>query len=309
MIAQRIVVDGLGVHVSAGGRGEPVVLVHGFGVSGTYMLPLAGELEDRFSVFVPDLPGYGRSEHPDAPLGVGALADALAGCLDALGLERPALVANSLGCQVVTELAAQRPDRAGPLVLIGPTIDPDRRRARRQLLAGVSDLAREPLSLVAVAAHDDAVMGLRALLATARSALADRIEDRLPLIRQPVLVVRGERDPFVSAEWAERVARSLPEARLAVVRGAPHAVHYARPDVVAGLVTAFLVEEREQTLGEPIGHVPHRDVGARQEDEAGVGQQPVPLLGDARRVQPVALAPDDERGSTHRPELGPQVSV
>jgi len=278
---RRIVVQGLDVHVAVGGAGDPVVLVHGFGVSGTYMLPLARSLEDRFSVFVPDLPGYGRSESPSAPLGVGALAEALVGCLDALELERPVLVANSLGCQVVTELAVRRPDRAGPLVLIGPTIDPDRRGARRQLLAGVSDLAREPLSLVAVAAHDDAVMGLRALLATARSALADRIEDRLALIEQPVLVVRGERDPFVSEAWAERVARLLPDARLAVVPGAPHAVHYARPDVVAGLVTGFLVEEREQALGEPVGKVPHRHVGAGEEHEPGVGKKPVPLFGDA----------------------------
>lgn len=309
MREKRIVVDGLSLHVSVGGAGESVVLVHGFGVSGTYMLPLARALAERFSVFVPDLPGYGRSEHPDTPLGVAALSDALAGCLDALELERPALVANSLGCQVVTELAVRRPDRAGPLVLIGPTIDPERRRARRQLLGMVSELAREPLSLVAVAAHDDAVMGLRALLATARSALADRIEDRLPLISQPVLVVRGGRDPFVTAEWAERVARLVPGARLAVVPGAPHAVHYARPDVVAGLVSGLLVEEREQALGEPVRHVPHRDVGTRHEDETGVGQQPVPFLGDGRRGEAVALAPDDQRGSLHGSELGPQVST
>src|SRR5580765_4182394 len=104
-------VDGLRVHVATAGAGEPIVLVHGFGVSGTYMLPLARALAGRFSVFVPDLPGYGRSERPRVPLGIGGLADALAGCLDELGLERPALVANSLGCQVVTELAVGRPDR------------------------------------------------------------------------------------------------------------------------------------------------------------------------------------------------------
>src|SRR5690349_660164 len=107
MHEKRIAVDGLSLHVSVSGTGAPVVLVHGFGVSGTYMLPLAEALAERFSVFVPDLPGYGRSEHPDTPLGVAALADALTGCLDALGLERPVLVANSLGCQVVTELAVR----------------------------------------------------------------------------------------------------------------------------------------------------------------------------------------------------------
>src|SRR5262245_52027362 len=105
------------MHVSEGGDGEPIVLVHGFGVSGTYMLPLARELAGRFSVFVPDLPGYGRSDRPETPLGVDGLAAALAACLDALGLERPVLVANSFGCQVVTKLAATRPDRAGRLVL------------------------------------------------------------------------------------------------------------------------------------------------------------------------------------------------
>jgi pimeloyl-ACP methyl ester carboxylesterase len=227
------------------------------------MLPLARALGDRYSVLVPDLPGHGRSERPAEPLGIGGLAEALASCLDALGLERPALVANSLGCQVVTELAVRRPQRVGPLVLIGPTIDPERRQARRQVLAAVRDLTREPLSLLAVTAHDDAVMGPRALLATVRAAFADRIEERLPLIEQPVLVVRGERDPFVTADWAERAVALLRDGRLAVVPGAPHAVHYSRPDVVAALVAELLVEEVEDARGELVGRLPHRDMSAR----------------------------------------------
>src|SRR5206468_493196 len=152
----------------------PVVLVHGYGVSGTYMLPLAELLAPSFSVFAPDLPGYGRSQHPRTPLGVADLAAALAGWLDAAGLQCPAFVANSMGCQIVTELAVRLPGRVGPMVLIGPTVDPQRRAARHQLLGGLRDAAREPGSLLALAARDDAVFGVGALLATARSALADR---------------------------------------------------------------------------------------------------------------------------------------
>src|SRR4051794_35478453 len=188
--SRRVVVDGLGVHTWLAGRGEPVVLVHGFGVSGRYMLPLAQALADRFSVFTPELPGFGRSERPRVPLDIGQLAEALCGCLDALGLARPALVANSLGCQVVTELAARRPERAGRLVLIGPTVDPKQRQARRQLLRGLSDAGREPLPLLAMTARDTAGMGLTALLATVRAALADRVEERLPLVVSPTLVIR-----------------------------------------------------------------------------------------------------------------------
>jgi pimeloyl-ACP methyl ester carboxylesterase len=233
------------------------VLVHGFGVSGRYMLPLALSLAGQFSVFTPELPGWGRSQRPPVPLGIGGLADALARCLDRLGLERPAFVANSLGCQVVTDLAARHPERTGSLVLIGPTVDPKQRRARHQVFNGLRDAAREPLSLLALTARDDAVMGARALLATARAALGDRIETRLPMIDRPTLVLCGEKDSFVSAEWAEQVTTLLPRARLVVVPGEPHAVHFTRPDLVASLVRAFLVEEGEQPSRHRLGHLLH----------------------------------------------------
>jgi 2-hydroxy-6-oxonona-2,4-dienedioate hydrolase len=277
---RRLLVGGVGVHTWLVGQGEPVVLVHGFGVSGRYMLPLADALAGRFSVFTPDLPGFGRSERPPAPLGIAGLADALGACLDALELERPALVANSLGCQVVTELAVRQPARVGPLVLVGPTVDPEQRLARRQLLRGLSDAGREPLPLITMTARDTAGMGVTALLATFRSALADRIEERLPLIAAPTLVVRGEKDRFVSARWAARVVALLPAARLVDVPGEPHAVHFTQPRLVADLVADLLLEEREESPGELVGGLPHRDVSAREVYEPRAGQRPLPLLGD-----------------------------
>ena len=278
--SRRIVVGGLGVHTWLAGHGEPIVLVHGFGVSGRYMLPLAEALAGRFSVFTPELPGFGRSERPRVPLGIAELAEALVGCLDALELERPALVANSLGSQIVTELAVRHPARAGRLVLIGPTVDPEQRRSRRQLLRGLSDAAREPLPLVALTARDTAGMGVTALLATVRAALADRIEARLPLIGSPTLVVRGGHDRFVSPAWAERVVALLPDGRLVIVPGEPHAVHFTKPSLVAGLVEGLLVEEREQGRGELGRSLPHRNVPAREQYEPRAGQRPLPLLGD-----------------------------
>ena len=262
LASRQIVSGGVGIHTWTAGEGDPVVLVHGFGVSGRYMLPLAEALARWFSVFIPELPGTGRSQKPPTPLGICGLAESLAGCIEALELQRPAFVANSFGCQVVTDLAVRLPARVGPLALIGPTIDPDQRRARRQLLRGVRDLGREPLSLLAHPAQDG-VMGIRALLATARSALADRIEDRLPLIEQPTLVLRGSHDSFVSAVWAERVAALLPRSRLVVVPGEPHAVHYTRPDLVGELVRELLLEERREAGGQLVGSLPHRDMAAR----------------------------------------------
>ena len=70
-------------------------------------------------------------------------------------------------------------------------------------------------------------------------------EDRLPLIEERTLVVYGDKDSFVGREWAERVAMLLPRGRLRIVSGEPHAVHYTRPELVAGIVCELLVEELE----------------------------------------------------------------
>ncbi len=293
LTSRRLEVLGLRIHARTGGEGPPVVLLHGYGVSGTYMLPLARLLAPSFSVFVPDMPGFGRSEQPPASLGIADLASALADLLDAAGLQCPAFVANSMGCQVVTELAVRRPERVGPIVLIGPTVDPERRTARRQLLGGLRDAAREPGSLLARTACDDVRFGVAALLATARSALADRIEERLPLITKPALVIRGEKDGFVGDTWAETAAALLPRGQLVVVPRQPHAVHYTRPDLVARMVEALVAEEVEQVGSQLRWRFPHRYVPAVETHEPGTRQDSQPFRRDPRGKQTIVLAPNE----------------
>jgi 2-hydroxy-6-oxonona-2,4-dienedioate hydrolase len=307
--SQWLEVSGLRIHARIAGEGPPVVLVHGYGVSSSYMLPLAQSLAPSFSVFAPDLPGFGRSQRPRRPAGIAELAAALAGWLDTAGLQRPAFVANSMGCQIVTELAVRFPGRVGPMVLIGPTVDPQRRAARHQLLAGLRDAGREPGSLLALAARDDAVAGVGALVATARSALADRIEERLPLIAQPTLVVRGEHDGFVGQRWAEMASALLPRGRLVIVPCEPHAVHYTRPDLIARIALELLGEEGEQAGSQLPRRLPHRHVSASKAHEPGAGQDSLPLRGDPRREEPVVIAPHEQRPGLNRRELQAQVSV
>jgi pimeloyl-ACP methyl ester carboxylesterase len=207
------------------------------------MLPLARLLARSCRVYVPDLPGQGRSGAPRGPWGIGEMAVALGRWLDEAQVSRPLVVANSLGCQVVTELAVRKPHALGPLVLVGPTMDPARRDARRQAFSMLRDSAREPASLLALAARGNARTDIRPLLSTARAALADRIEERLPLIAQPAVVVYGEEDGFVGRQWVERVAELLPNGRLVAVPHEPHAVHYTRPALVADVVLDLLRPE------------------------------------------------------------------
>jgi hypothetical protein len=155
------------------------------------------------------------------------------------------------------------------------------------------DAAREPGSLLARTACDDARFGVGALLSTARSALADRIEERLPLITQPMLVMRGEYDGFVGQTWSETAAALLPRGQLVVVPRQPHAVHYTRPDLVAKMVDKFVAEEVEQVGSQLPWRLPHRDVPAAEANEPGTRQDLLPFGGDPRWKQPVVLAPNE----------------
>lgn len=77
-----------------------MVRVHGFGISGTYLMPTARLLTDRALNVVPDLPGYGRSQKPPRPLDIPHLADAVIKVLDALEIEQAVFVGDSMGCAI-----------------------------------------------------------------------------------------------------------------------------------------------------------------------------------------------------------------
>ena len=220
--------------------GPPIVLVHGLVVSGRYMVPLLEELARSHAVYAPDLPGFGRSEGPAGALDVAGLADALAAWMRAAGLSGAVLVGNSMGCQVIAELVLRHPGLVDKVVLQGPTMDPRARSAPQQMWRLLLDTTREPPSLVAIEGLDLLRAGLARSWRTFRYALDDPIEERLPRVRVPALVVHGSRDGISPRYWAEEVARLLPDGRLVDLPGTPHAANYSAPAQFARAVRAFL---------------------------------------------------------------------
>lgn len=168
------------------------------------------------------------------------LADALAAWLDAAGIGAAPLVANSFGCQVVMELALRRPERVDRAVLVGPSVDPHARSVLRQVARLAVDAVREPPALIPLAAYDYLAAGPRTVVATVREALRDRPEDKAGGLSMPVLVVRGERDAIVSQRWVEELTRRLPDGRLVVLPGVPHAANYSAPGPLAAAILPFL---------------------------------------------------------------------
>jgi pimeloyl-ACP methyl ester carboxylesterase len=223
--------------------GAPVVvMVHGLGVSSRYMVPTAARLASACRVYAPDLPGFGKSSKPTEVLDVPGLADALHDWMRACGLPRATLLGNSCGCQVLVDLAMRFPECVERLVLVGPTTDPSR-RGPWEFFPWLLNAAFEPPSLPLVLLRDVLNCGLLRVVGTFRNMLRDRVEDKLPVITAPTLVVRGGKDPIVSQAWAEDVARRLPKGRLVVLPTAGHAVNYNAPADLAALVREFVVAQ------------------------------------------------------------------
>ena len=79
--------------------------LHGFGLSGRYLLPTAEQLSSEFHTLVPDLPSFGRSGKAPYALDVPDLAHAAVRFMDDREVDKATLVGNSMGCPVILAVA------------------------------------------------------------------------------------------------------------------------------------------------------------------------------------------------------------
>lgn len=237
-------VDGVALHTEviggeAPGR-EPIVMLHGLGVSATSLRPLAERLAGRRTAMCCDLPGFGLSASPRI-WPTGEMAAVVGGLLDARGLERVVLLGHSFGCHVAALVAAARPERVAALVFLSPAFDPRAGGALAMMLRLTIDAPMERPSLVGSGLRGYLRAGPRRVLATLREATGIPLDDLVGGVRSPLLVVRGSRDLLTTVRWADDLRRSAGgPARVAVVPGAAHALGHEAPVAVGRAIEAFL---------------------------------------------------------------------
>ena len=134
---RRVEVQGLPTRYLAAGEGPPLVLLHALGESALDWRWVLPALTRTYSVYAPDLPGFGDSAKPLVDYSPTFFARFISGYLDALGLERAAVAGNSLGGLVALRLALSEPERVSALGLIDSA-----RRAYSYLRPAGADPAR-----------------------------------------------------------------------------------------------------------------------------------------------------------------------
>jgi pimeloyl-ACP methyl ester carboxylesterase len=238
--SSNVQVAGHRVHYLAEGpaAGPVVVLVHGLGGHSEQWLNLSAYLvKAGYRVYIPDLPGYGRSEKPaDFSYSVHDEAEAVVGFFDALGLKQVDLGGWSMGGGIVQHVAFRHPERVRRLMLFAsigikqaPTFDvrlftPSTPAELAQLNALLMPnppkapdfVARDLLRI----SQERAWVIQRAL--DSMSTGQDATDSLLPQLKMPVLIVWGDKDRIIPLNQGETMHRLVPQSELDVITGCGH---------------------------------------------------------------------------------------
>lgn len=252
------------MHVKRSGSGSPPLLfVHGFGCAGEDWDAQRKALEGRHEVVACDLPGHGRTPATVKDARVEHFGREVAALLD----QPSVLIGHSMGCRVVLQAAALRPEQVMGMVLVdGSRVgmgDPAvAQRAVAQQLDAVGygkliDAFFVSMILRPLPSRDELIARAKRLPEDFGHALfldivrwdAAQLEDALEAVRAPMLVIQStamnaERKRVTlkagdTSPWLELIKTHVPQARISILPGVGHFTQIEAPDEVSRLIGGF----------------------------------------------------------------------
>jgi 3-oxoadipate enol-lactonase len=233
---------------------QTVVMVHGNSESSRAWIPWVPLLAGRYRVVRLDMPGFGASsEPPDYGWSAAELAADIARFLDALTIDHCHLIGAKYGGSVSLRLASDAPQRFLSLCVFGsPARGAGPGNADKIRAKGVRQWAAETMRSRLGSTASQAqikwwteLMGLtsqRAAFGASSSLVNMDLDDRLPLIRAPTLIVTTQESGLQSVEAVHRYAARIPDARVIVVPGDSYHIAAVEPALCAQHALRFMQE-------------------------------------------------------------------
>jgi pimeloyl-ACP methyl ester carboxylesterase len=260
-------VGDINLYYEVHGKGEPLVLIMGYGLRGGHWSEIRDKLAGEYSVIVPDNRGTGRSDKPEMPYTATMMAGDVAGLLDVLGIGAASVFGYSLGGMIAQEFALSYPERLDNLIL-GATsyggrksvlITPDAMAFLFNPDAAklpIEDIARATIPWLwnnefvennpavierFIATSCEYPTPAQTVFSQGNVSMTFRSYDRLPDIKAPTLVITGTEDRLIPYENSKLMADRIPGAELAIIENAGHGFFISDPtDKVSKTVLNFL---------------------------------------------------------------------
>lgn len=255
LVRRTIDVQGLSIEVHEGGRGDPLLFLHDHdGVDAGH--PFLCNLARHFRVIAPSHPGFGTSSLPEWMNRIEDFAFVYLDLIEQLHVESLTIVGASIGGWIAAELGAMASSYFSRVVLIAPV--GIKTNSRDELT--VPDLFAKTIYEVremtcADPEHrkmDISQLGEADLTAIARNretlALTawepymhnPKLIHRLHRLRAPTLLIRGDKDSFVSTDYFKSFAKLIPGSQVITIGGGGHFVHLDQPNLVSQAIKNFV---------------------------------------------------------------------
>ncbi len=235
---EKINVNGIELAYTRHGKGNPLVLLHGFPLDHQIWDEIVPLLENKFSLILPDLRGFGESTTVNTLYTMDDFASDIAGLLDQLGIQKTAIAGHSMGGYVALAFARLFPDRLTGLGLVASQTladPPDRKEGRYKSAAevaekgisGVVDTMTPKFTsdpILQKFARGNMEKQQPAAFIGALKAMAER-QDTTPLLASmnyPVVVIHGNADVLIPVERGREVKSAVPHAYLIEMKGVGH---------------------------------------------------------------------------------------
>jgi pimeloyl-ACP methyl ester carboxylesterase len=259
MEKKTFVYKGKPVSYTVSGSGPALLLLHGWGSSAAVMAAPARALQDIFTCYALDFPGFGDSSEPDRAWSVDDYADLVEGFIEALSLQKPALLCHSFGGRVALKLLA-RPGAAekfGKVLLTGGAGMKPKRSASFYVRRYTAKALKFPFELLPGPLRERGLAWVRStslwkklgssdysvlsgiMRETFVKTVSEFLEPCLPKIRNEVFLLWGRNDTATPLYQAERMEKGIKGAALVVIDDAGHYAFLDQPASFNAIARAF----------------------------------------------------------------------
>lgn len=255
--SKRVKVNNLNIRYFAGGQGDPLVIIHGGGDGAMSWRKNAEELSKNYSVYIPDLPGFGHSQSASDKFNLPEYVAFIEDFSHTLGIERFHLIGHSIGGGIALHYALKSPQKVKGLVLVSswclgleaalwvrllshPALCRSLGEAGIAVLKGVKWLVRlfyAPFRFANPVTRVKMDVGKTMITFRGQTTV---LQDRLCELTVPTLLVWGAGDRIVPAAHAYIAAELIPDCQLHIFENCGHSVYKQRAWEFSQLLANFL---------------------------------------------------------------------
>ena len=251
-MTESINIDGVALHYTVQGSGNPLILMHGWGCTHSTVESIAAVASKTNTVYNVDFPGFGDSPEPPSVWGVEQYTRLIEGMSTQLGLKNPILIGHSFGGRVGILYASR--NTVSKLILVDAAgVKPKRSikyyikvysfkmmKHLMRLIYGTEKAAAKIEAQRTRRGSSDYASASPKMRAILSRCVNEDLQSEMPKIKAPTLLIWGENDTATPMRDARIMERLIPDAGLVSFPGCGHYSFLDNPIQFAAVLKSFL---------------------------------------------------------------------